>query len=141
MEAINYLHNRKIVHRDIKPENILFSKNDVLKIADFGTSKFFTNGKMKNVHGTPYYVAPEVLESHYTEKCDVWSIGVILYILLCGYPPFNGPTNDDIMEAVCKGKYKFSHETFEYVSSEAKNVIKKMLTKNVDKRPSASEIL
>lgn len=100
LEAVNYLHKKKIVHRDLKPENILFSKNDVLKIADFGTSKFFSKTKMKKTHGTPYYIAPEVINGHYNEKCDVWSIGVIMYILLSGYPPFNGPNDEQIMEAV-----------------------------------------
>lgn len=127
LEAINYLHIKNIVHRDIKPENILFSKNGVLKIADFGTSKFFIKSKMKNTHGTPYYIAPEVLDGNYNEKCDVWSVGVILYILLSGYPPFYGNSDEEIMGRVTKGKYDFKWKTFDNVSSNAKNLIKKML--------------
>lgn len=72
----------------------------MLKIADFGTSKFFVNDRMRTTHGTPYYIAPEVIAENYNEKCDIWSVGVILYILLCGYPPFNGPSDDAIMSAV-----------------------------------------
>lgn len=106
LEAVNYLHHQKIVHRDLKPENVLFDKNDILKIADFGTSKHFTKN-MKKLQGTVYYIAPEVIMSNYNEKCDVWSIGVIMYILLCGYPPFNGSDNDEIMESVRNGKFHF----------------------------------
>lgn len=92
------------MHRDLKPENILFDKAGVLKIADFGTSRYST-GKMNDLKGTPYYIAPEVLEGDYNEKCDIWSLGVILYILLSGYPPFGGMNNDEILESVAKGKY------------------------------------
>lgn len=86
-----------------------------MKLADFGTSKHF-NKKMHNVKGTPYYIAPEILSGSYDEKCDVWSLGVIFYILLCGYPPFNGPTNEDILEAVTKAKFNFDYPSFNNVS-------------------------
>merc|ERR1712118_521298 len=94
LSAIVYCHDNKIVHRDLKPENILYesSKADsILKVIDFGTSRSFgPDRKMAQRLGTPYYIAPEVLDKRYDEKCDVWSIGVILYILLSGIPPFNG---------------------------------------------------
>ena len=137
MEAINYLHTKNIVHRDIKPENILFTKEGVLKIADFGTSKFFYKNKMTATHGTPYYIAPEVLDGSYDEKCDVWSVGVILYILLSGYPPFYGNSDEEIMIKVGKGKYDFKWKSFDVVSQQAKSLISKLLTKNVNKRCSA----
>lgn len=139
--GVNYLHKHGVVHRDLKPENILFDDN-LLKIVDFGTSKMYdTTKKMKKCHGTPYYIAPEVLNGSYNEKCDVWSFGVILYILLSGYPPFNGSTDDDILNAVLKGKFSFDFPEFKYVSNAAKNLIKKMLTINVKDRPNVEEVL
>jgi calcium-dependent protein kinase len=86
------MHKRNVVHRDLKPENILIDhESQTLKIADFGTAVFFDpNKKLKDLVGTPYYMAPEVINGNYDEKCDVWSCGVILYILLSGSPPFNG---------------------------------------------------
>lgn len=94
LSAINYCHSQNIVHRDLKPENLLLDKdenNPKIKIIDFGTSQVFdADQPMTQKFGTPYYIAPEVLKKKYNEKCDIWSLGVILYILLCGYPPFNG---------------------------------------------------
>lgn len=97
MRAVAYCHDKNIVHRDIKPENILLQNNQrdaQLKIIDFGTSRYFKSDSiMKKKLGTPYYIAPEVLSEKYNEKVDIWSCGVILYIFLCGYPPFNGRTD------------------------------------------------
>jgi calcium-dependent protein kinase len=82
------------------------SENPKIKIIDFGTSQSFDpSKKMDQKFGTPYYIAPEVLNKSYNEKCDVWSCGVILYILLCGYPPFNGNNDKEIIQAVKKGVY------------------------------------
>lgn len=109
LSAINYCHQRHVVHRDLKPENILLDKDQEhpkITIIDFGTSAMFDpEKKMSQKFGTPYYIAPEVLKKSYNEKCDLWSIGVILYILLCGYPPFNGANDRQIIESVLKGKY------------------------------------
>jgi calcium-dependent protein kinase len=111
LSAIVYLHHRNIVHRDLKAENILFDipgEESNLKLIDFGISSEFVAGKkMTDPLGTPYYIAPEVLLENYDEKCDVWSCGVILYILLCGYPPFNGETDDEIFANVQKGEFQF----------------------------------
>lgn len=94
LSAIVYCHSKNIVHRDLKPENLLFDTkkdNANLKVIDFGTSrKMDSQKKLTKRLGTPYYIAPEVLKKNYDEKCDIWSCGVIMYILLCGYPPFNG---------------------------------------------------
>jgi calcium-dependent protein kinase len=96
---------------------------------------------MNKISGTPYYIAPEVLNEIYDEKCDIWSCGVILYILLCGYPPFNGESDNDIMKSVKKGKYSFPSEDWNNISKEAKELITHMLTFDPKNRYSAKECL
>jgi len=113
LSAIAYCHEKGIVHRDLKPENILIDSSSkeriMIKVADFGTAKSFnSHTKMKTTLGTPYYIAPEVIAQNYTEKCDVWSCGVILYILLSGNAPFNGVNEEEILAAVQKGKFSFT---------------------------------
>ena len=101
LSAVKHLHELNICHRDLKPENFLFSDKGTdaeIKLIDFGLSKRFgahhdDHEKMHTIVGTPYYVAPEVLKGSYGYSCDVWSLGVILFILLCGYPPFEGDNN------------------------------------------------
>eukprot|EP00933_Yihiella_yeosuensis_P053906 TRINITY_DN52220_c0_g1_i1.p1 TRINITY_DN52220_c0_g1~~TRINITY_DN52220_c0_g1_i1.p1 ORF type:complete len:490 (-),score=118.13 TRINITY_DN52220_c0_g1_i1:303-1772(-) len=145
--AMSYLHNKKYCHRDIKPENFLLqdaSENAEIKVIDFGLAKQFdkeTDGFMKTKAGTPYYVAPEVLNGKYDTKCDVWSCGVIAYILLCGYPPFYGDGDDQILKAVKKGHLQFASPDWDHVSDGAKDFIKKMLTMNPNRRPSSSDML
>ena len=145
LSAICYSHQNNIVHRDLKPENILLDDKGsdlTIKIIDWGCAKSFKkNEKMTNADGTPYYIAPEVLEGNYDEKCDVWSCGVILYIMLCGYPPFNGETDDDILVAVKKGKFDFPKEEWSSVSKEAIDLIKGMLTYEPNKRLSALDCM
>ncbi|EGR33828.1 protein kinase domain protein [Ichthyophthirius multifiliis] len=145
LSAVNYCHKNKIVHRDLKPENVLYESNQpnaLLKIVDFGTSITYNpNVKMSQKLGTPYYIAPEVLEKKYDEKCDIWSCGVILYIILCGYPPFNANNDVAIMEKVKTGIFSFSGNEWNYVSNEAKQLIKQMLEKNTKKRISAEQAL
>lgn len=140
------MHERKIIHRDLKPENIVFEKlgkNELnLKIIDFGTSrKIHKNEKLHVKMGTPYYIAPEVLDKNYDEKCDVWSLGVITYILFCGYPPFNGSTDEKIMTRIKSAEVNFPKEEWGNVSDAAKDLILKMLQKDPTKRPSAHELL
>lgn len=140
LSAIQYCHEKKIVHRDLKPENILV-EGDTIKIIDFGTSRKFENNKMmSNSHGTPYYIAPEVLLNRYNEKCDIWSCGVILYILLCGLPPFNGRSDTEIMDNVKMAQFTFGKK-FDHVSKLAKDLITQMLNVDFEKRPSAKECL
>ena len=145
LSCINYCHTQQIVHRDLKPENVLLEQNkefDQIKIIDFGTSLVYDpNKKLDEKLGTPYYIAPEVLGKSYGAKCDIWSIGVITYILLSGIPPFNGKDDQEIMKAVRKGKFSFSDACWKKVSDQAKDFITQLLTLDQDKRPSAAEAL
>lgn len=99
---------------------------------DFGTSHHFESSShvMHQMYGTPYYIAPEVLVGNYTEKCDMWSIGVILYIMLCGRPPFNGATEEQIIARVKQGVWSFKGEIWSDISSSAKDLIEKLMTKD-----------
>lgn len=113
MSAICYCHSQNICHRDLKPENLLYlNKNEdsPIKVIDFGLSRLFsqTDHKMKTKVGTAYYVSPEVLSGNYDEKCDIWSAGVILFILLTGDPPFNGANDNEIYKKIQNKKYSFS---------------------------------
>jgi len=146
--AVCYAHNNQIVHRDLKPENILVVKTPaagsdfLIKVIDWGTAKLFQpNEKMKEKFGSSFYIAPEVLTAKYDEKCDIWSCGVILYIMICGEPPFNGEDNKEIFEKIKKGKFDFNKEAFKNVSNEAKELIKSMLKLKPEDRPKASTLL
>ena len=147
LSAVFYLHSNNIVHRDLKPENIMLTQkpkngNYQIKLIDFGTAKIFKPGKKMNKFiGTSYYIAPEVLKERYDEKCDVWSCGVILYILLCGYPPFNGNSNVDIFHAIQNQNPIFGGEEWEDITPEVKELIKLMLRKNPNERWSAEMCL
>jgi len=136
LSCINYCHANNIVHRDLKPENILLEANkefDQIKIIDFGTSLVYDpNKKLDEKLGTPYYIAPEVLNKNYGAKCDIWSLGVISYILLCGAPPFSGATDNDIMKAVRAGKVSFAGDHWKGISDSAKDFISQLLTYNQD---------
>lgn len=142
MSAVNYLHSQSIVHRDLKPENIMLDDENSIKLIDFGTAReFVPGGKMKNCHGTPYYIAPEVLSENYNEKCDIWSCGVILFILLTGTPPFNGHNDEAILASVREAVVPVDILDSAGVSSLAKDLISKMLHKNPKRRLSANEVL
>lgn len=132
------------MHRDLKPENILLdSKNDdAIKLIDFGTAqKFNPNRPMTQTFGTAYYIAPEVLTSSYNEKCDVWSIGVIMYMLLTGKPPFDGIDDKEIIQKVKKGETPFNTPELKKKGKETLDLLKKMLQKDPEKRISADEAL
>ena len=134
------MHEHQICHRDLKPENFLFqedSNDSEIKLIDFGLSKRFgsmvqtqTKVKLQTIVGTPYYVAPEVLSGDYDSSCDIWSLGIILFILLCGYPPFEGDNNKEIFKNVLKQKLKFEDKDWKNISAEAKDLITKMLDKD-----------
>ena len=147
LSAINYCHNMKIIHRDLKPENILIVDRDKnhyprIKICDFGTSKMFEKGAVqRKLVGSSYYIAPEVLKKHYDEKCDIWSCGVILYILLSGRPPFGGENDKEIMQRVALGKYDLQSDPFNKISGACIDLIQKLLVMDPKKRISAEEAL
>lgn len=145
MGAIFYMHSNDFVHRDIKPENFLMETKQAdadIKVIDFGLAMHNPEKKqMKTKAGTPYYVAPEVLAGAYTEKCDIWSCGVIAYILLCGYPPFFGDADKDILNMVKKGKFDFPSPDWDDRSNASKDFIRKMLTMKIEDRPSAEDCL
>lgn len=112
--------------------------NNAIKVIDFGTSqKFDPNKKMNQIFGTAYYIAPEVLKGEYNEKCDLWSIGVILYILLSGKPPFDGNDDKEIVNSVRIGTYSMSGPEWKSITVEAKDLIKKMLTYDITGRITA----
>ena len=143
--AVAYCHDLGIVHRDLKPENALIDKemNNTLKIIDFGTAVKFDRGRelLNTTHGTSYYIAPEVLSKSYNEKCDVWSIGVMLFILLSGKPPFDGEDDEEIIEKVKIGKYSMTGGTWQVISLEARSLITRMLTFRYQDRLSARQAL
>ncbi|KAF9609297.1 hypothetical protein IFM89_015542 [Coptis chinensis] len=145
MEAIAHCHRMGVAHRDIKPDNVLFDSRDRLKLSDFGSAEFINNsggGLMSGLVGTPYYVAPEVvLGREYNEKVDIWSAGVILYIMLAGIPPFYGESATDIFQAVLRGNLRFPSRIFHSVSPSAKDLLRKMICKDVSKRFSAEQVL
>ena len=145
LHAISYCHSRGVTHRDLKPENILFETLDSeseIKLIDFGLSrKVFNDEKMHTILGTPYYVAPEVLQGEYDEKCDIWSIGALTYIMLCGDPPFKGNSNHEIFNKILREDVKFSSKKWEKISDDAKNFVKNCLIKIPDKRPNAIQCL
>lgn len=145
VNAVLYCHLNGIVHRDIKADNILLLSNNIkspVKLIDFGISvKFEKDTKLKEKTGTVLYIAPEVIDGSYNEKCDIWSCGVLMYMMLCGMPPFYGSNRKEVMAKIKKGKFSFKSKIWSVISPEAKNLIDKMLTVDPEKRPSCREVL
>ncbi|CAI5519027.1 unnamed protein product [Closterium sp. Naga37s-1] len=145
VQAVQYMHERGVVHRDLKLKNflLLHSGEDApLMAIDFGLSTFFQPGqRFKEVVGSAYYVAPEVLRRDYGSECDVWSVGVITYMLLCGTPPFWDVSEEGICEAVLKGEYEMSSAPWPAVSQQARHLVGRMLESDAAKRITTQEIL
>ena len=155
--AISYCHNQGICHRDLKLENVLFltsQEDSPIKIIDFGlsqcvekkklvqiiTGKNFGTMNMQSPVGTPHYVSPEVIKGKYNQKCDIWSAGVILFVMLGGYFPFDGNTDNEVYKAISKKKFNFNNQEWKSISNDAKDLIKHMLC-DEDKRYSAEQVL
>jgi calcium-dependent protein kinase len=147
LSVLVYCHSRGIVHRDLKPENFLLdsqAEDANLKIIDFGSSAHISPGDvLRDKVGTPYYIAPEIVRpgTSYSEKCDVWSAGVNLYVLLCGYPPFTGSDDQEIQAKVATGRYSFPSPEWDEVSFEGKDLISLMMNPDPSARISAQEAL
>lgn len=147
--SVRYIHSKGIIHRDLKLENFLFSNTSAdseLKMIDFGLSKHFKFGEVQHeAVGTPYTVAPEVIRGCYDERCDVWAIGVITFLLLSGDPPFGGCGGPEslmqVRENILRGKFEFEpEEVWEHVSQEAQNFIEALLVTDPNRRPTAREV-
>ena len=145
LHSISYCHSKGISHRDLKPDNIIFESPDIdsdIKLIDFGLSKKFKSSeKLHSILGTPYYVAPEILTKNYNEKCDIWSVGIITYLLIVGDVPFKGKNNNDIFNKILHQKINFNYNKWKNFSKEAKNFVQLLLQKDFNKRPSAQEAL
>ena len=144
--AVAYCHSRNIIHRDLKLENIMLESRNIgsinCKIIDFDTATFFeVDRQVRGSFGTAYYIAPEVLEGPYNEKCDIWSCGVILYMLLSGRPPFDGDTEEEILEKVKLRDFSFESNEWKNISEDAKDLVCLMLNPNPEERISAIDIV
>ncbi|RZS13888.1 hypothetical protein BHM03_00045524 [Ensete ventricosum] len=147
-EAVAACHRRGVAHRDVKPDNVLFDALGHLKLADFGSAQCFLDADgewapMRGLVGTPWYVAPEVVAGReYGEKVDVWSVGVVMYMMLSGgAPPFYGDTAAETFEAVGRANLRFPSRVFRSLSPAAKDLMRRMLCRDVARRFSAEQIL
>ena len=141
-QAINHCHAQGVIHRDIKPENIMITEAGSVRLIDFGLSKASkTNRNLTTVAGTPYYMAPEVLEGNYSSQADIWSLGVLLYTLVSGYLPFQGQTSAEVFRKIKEADFHFNHVEFESVSNECKDLISKLLVPNAKRRLSGQQAL
>jgi len=142
---IENFHSLGVMHRDLKPENFLLQDKDndlSIKVIDFGLSVFFKPGEVfTETVGSPYYIAPEVLQKHYGPEADVWTAGVILYVLLSGVPPFWADTYEGVLHNVRDGHFDFESDQWHRISDSAKDLIRKMLCPCPSERLKAHEVL
>ncbi|CAL0301163.1 unnamed protein product [Lupinus luteus] len=145
VNVVHICHFMGVLHRDLKPENFLLSSTDedaTLKATDFGLSVFIEEGKVyRDMVGSAYYVPPEVLRRSYGKEIDVWSAGIILYILLSGVPPFWAETEKGIFNAILEGELDFESQPWPSISNSAKDLVRKMLTQDPKKRITSAEVL
>ncbi|XP_043724682.1 calcium-dependent protein kinase 13 [Telopea speciosissima] len=145
VEVVQLCHKHGVIHRDLKPENFLFAnkkENSPLKAIDFGLSIFFKPGeKFSEIVGSPYYMAPEVLKRNYGPEIDIWSAGVILYILLCGVPPFWAESEQGVAQAILRGLIDFKRDPWPNISESAKSLVRQMLEPDPKVRLTAKQVL
>ena len=153
LSAINYCHKNKVIHRDIKPENILLVKSNTdgieydydLRIIDFGLSHMYSKKDVSSILnssvGSPYFMAPEVLNQHYNSKCDVWSLGVLFYFLIAGIPPFYSDSIPELFKKIISARPSFEGSKWRNISTDTKLIISKMLKKEFKERPSCEDVL
>ena len=144
LEALRYLHGQNVVHRDLKPSNLLVNRDCELRICDFGLARVISSKEMmKTACGTPGYVAPEVLKNkgYDSGAVDMWSTGVILYILLCGFPPFYEEELPALFEQILHARYDFPSPWWDNVSNEAKQLVQGLLTIDPAKRLTAAQVM
>jgi calcium/calmodulin-dependent protein kinase I len=151
LSATLHLHEKDIVHRDLKPENLLLESDEddsPVKLADFGLSAFCKKGdKLTKAVGTPGYIAPEILMTldedldGYNVEVDNWSIGIIMYILLCGFPPFYAEDDDECFDMIIAGEFDFPSPYWDNISDDAKDLLRKLLVVDPAKRLTAAEAL
>jgi serine/threonine protein kinase len=139
IDALRYLHAHSVIHRDLKPANILFGIDGKIKIADFGLA-FFGKDATKSC-GTPAYIAPEVITAKtYNYKCDLWSLGVMIFVMLTGYFPFDDASIQKLYQLIIKGKYNMKRKEFEGLSDDAKHLISCLLETDLNTRYSTKEL-
>ncbi|URE28701.1 calcium-dependent protein kinase [Musa troglodytarum] len=145
VQIVHTCHSMGVMHRDLKPENFLLlnkEEDSPLKATDFGLSVFFKQGEVfRDIVGSAYYIAPEVLKRKYGPEADIWSIGVMLYILLCGVPPFWAESERGIFNAILQGEIDFVSDPWPNISSGAKDLVKKMLNSDPNQRLTAFDVL
>ncbi|KAG2428086.1 hypothetical protein HYH02_014477 [Chlamydomonas schloesseri] len=145
VSVVHHCHTMNVVHRDLKPENFLLTERGaggVIKATDFGLSRFFKEGtQLDEIVGSPFYVAPEVLKRAYGKEADIWSCGVILYILLCGWPPFHGDSTQAIFKNILSAPLDLKTEPWSRISADAKDCVRRMLARDPRKRLTAEQVL
>lgn len=137
LQALSYLHKKNVCHRDLKPENILFTKSGTVKLGDFGLARVMEGTKEFSRVGTPYYLAPEVIFGHYNKRCDLWSLGVVLYYALLGTLPFKGEDFEDLFSSIQNGIVR----NWQGCSPAAKDFLQLLLEPRFNRRLSAMEAL
>jgi len=149
LSAIAHCHSNRVMHKDLKPENIMILNKDLdvldagsVKMIDFGLAEMFTPGHVSTTAaGTPYYMSPEVFHHNFNYKCDVWSVGVLLYLMLTAHLPFDAPNKEEYIKVVTNQPVSFPDHLFKNISKEAVELLKRLLEKKVELRPTAAQAL